>query len=82
MDFFGRSLWGFALWGKPTEADLKRIVPLLVLELDGEAVPHASLVDVRRLEAADPRAFAVQGVGPSCAAHDRPPGKEFASLRR
>jgi AraC-like DNA-binding protein len=51
------ALWGFALWGTPTEADLKRIVPLLELEL--RAPPHASLVDVRRLEAADPRAFAV-----------------------
>src|SRR5258708_18608063 len=49
------SLWGFALWGRPTEADLRRIVPLLALELD--AAPHASLVDVRRLEATDPRAF-------------------------
>lgn len=52
-----RTLWGFALWGRPTEADLKRIVPLLALEL--AAAPHASLVDVRHLEAGDPRAFAV-----------------------
>lgn len=50
-------LWGFSLWGKPTEADLRRIIPLLALELG--AAPHASLVDVRRLEAGDPRAFAV-----------------------
>ena len=52
-----RSLWGFALWGAPSELDLRRIVPLLALELD--AAPHASLVDVRRLETGDPRAFAV-----------------------
>ena len=51
------SLWGFSLWGKPTEADLRRIIPLLAIELT--AAPHASLVDVRRLEAGDPRAFAV-----------------------
>jgi AraC-like DNA-binding protein len=51
------TLWGFSLWGRPTEADIRRIVPLLELELS--AVPHASLVDVRRLEAGDPRAFAV-----------------------
>jgi AraC-like DNA-binding protein len=51
------SLWGFSLWGKPTEADLRRVIPLLALELT--AAPHASLVDVRRLEAGDPRAFAV-----------------------
>jgi AraC-like DNA-binding protein len=53
------TLWGFALWGRATEADIKRIVPLLELELALPAVPHASLVDVRRLEAGDPRAFAV-----------------------
>jgi AraC-like DNA-binding protein len=51
------TLWGFSLWGRPTEADIRRIVPLLELEL--AAVPHASLVDVRRLEAGDPRAFGV-----------------------
>lgn len=54
-----RTLWGFALWGRPTEADLKRIVPLLAIELAPETAPHASLVDVRHLEAGDPRAFAV-----------------------
>jgi len=53
------SLWGFALWGKPTERDLERIVPLLALELAREVTPHASLVDVRYLEAGDPRAFGV-----------------------
>jgi AraC-like DNA-binding protein len=52
-----RTLWGFALWGRPTSADIARIVPLLALELGPDAAPHASLVDVRRLEAADPRAF-------------------------
>ena len=54
-----RTLWGFALWGKPTEADVKRLVPLLAIELEDRAPPHASLVDVRRLETGDPRAFAV-----------------------
>lgn len=53
------TLWGFALWGRPTEADLRRVVPLLALELVEGVVPHASLIDVRYLEAADPRAFAV-----------------------
>jgi len=51
------TLWGFSLWGAPTESDLRRVVPLLSLELTAE--PHASLVDVRRLESGDPRAFAV-----------------------
>ncbi len=54
-----RTLWGFALWGRPAEQDLQRIVPMLALELADDAAPHASLVDVRRLDAADPRAFAV-----------------------
>jgi AraC-like DNA-binding protein len=54
-----RTLWGFALWGRPTEAELRRVVPLLALELAAGVAPHASLIDVRRLEAADPRAFAV-----------------------
>lgn len=53
------TLWGFALWGRPTEADLRRVVPLLALELGDGVAPHASLVDLRRLDAADPRAFAV-----------------------
>jgi AraC-like DNA-binding protein len=53
------TLWGFALWGKPTSADIRRLVPLLALELAPGVPPHASLVDVRRLEAADPRAFVV-----------------------
>ena len=53
------TLWGFALWGRPTAADLRRVVPLLEAELADGVTPHASLVDVRRLEAGDPRAFAV-----------------------
>ena len=53
------TLWGFCLWGGPTERDIERLVPLLKLELARDALPHASLVDVRRLDAADPRAFAV-----------------------
>ena len=38
---------------------MRRLVPLLALELAPGVAPHASLVDVRRLEAGDPRAFAV-----------------------
>ncbi len=54
-----RTLWGFALWGRPSEADLRRVVPLLALELGDGVAPHASLIDVRHLEAGDPRAFGV-----------------------
>jgi AraC-like DNA-binding protein len=53
------SLWGFALWGAPTRAEVLRLVPLLALELAPRVAPHASLVDVSRLDTADPRAFAV-----------------------
>lgn len=53
------TLWGFAMWGRPHEADVKRLVELLALELADGVVPHASLIDVRRLEVGDPRAFAV-----------------------
>ena len=53
------TLWGFALWGAPSEADTKRLVPLLARELADDVSPHASLIDVRRLDSADPRAFAV-----------------------
>ncbi len=53
------TLWGFALWGRPNEADVKRLVPLLARELADDVPPHASLIDVRRLETGDPRAFGV-----------------------
>lgn len=53
------SLWGFSVWGRPTAAELQRIVPLLMLELAPTAAPHASLIDAHRLESGDPRAFQV-----------------------
>jgi len=53
------TLWGFALWGRPTETDIRRIVPFLALELAPDVAPHGSLIDVRRLDAGDPRAFSV-----------------------
>nr|WP_217911147.1 helix-turn-helix transcriptional regulator [Myxococcus sp. AM011] len=49
---------GFILWGRPAEAHVRRLVHVLDVEL-APAAPHASLVDARRLEAADPAAFAV-----------------------
>ncbi len=53
------TLWGFALWGQPSEPDIRRLVELLAYELVDGVEPHASLIDVRRLEVADPRAFGV-----------------------
>jgi AraC-like DNA-binding protein len=52
------ALWGFALWGRPSERDARTLVSLLELELRADIAPHTSLVDVSRLEAADPRMFA------------------------
>jgi AraC-like DNA-binding protein len=53
------TLWGFAMWGRPGEPDVRRLVPMLELELAPDVGPHASLVDMRRLEAGDPRGFAL-----------------------
>jgi AraC-like DNA-binding protein len=51
-------LWGFALWGSPEPGEIRALLGLLALELRPPARPHASLVDVRRIEAVDPAAFA------------------------
>lgn len=48
---------GFIVWGRPTQPDLERLVQVLAIELGSPA--HVSLVDVRRVEGADPRGFAV-----------------------
>ncbi|MBE7450629.1 MAG: helix-turn-helix transcriptional regulator [Kofleriaceae bacterium] len=52
-------LWGFAVWGRPTPAEVRATANLLALELRPPARRHASLVDARGLEAVDPEAFAV-----------------------
>lgn len=53
------TLWGFAVWGAPSQRDLAALVGLLRRELDSDVVPHASLIDARGLDVVDPRAFAV-----------------------
>lgn len=50
-------VWGWALWGRPSTADVARIPPLINLELGPAVARHASIVDLRHLEAADPSAF-------------------------
>ena len=50
-------LFGFALWGRPGEADVRALATALEVELLPHIPPHTSLVDVRRLEAVDPAAF-------------------------
>lgn len=52
-------LYGIVFWGRPRADDLARLVRGLVVELGPRAVPHVSLVDVRRVEAVEPGAFAV-----------------------
>jgi AraC-like DNA-binding protein len=52
-------LWGFALWGSPTPADVARILPLLLLQLAPSTPRHAALIDVRRLQDADPESVIV-----------------------
>jgi AraC-like DNA-binding protein len=52
-------LWGWALWGRPSRADVARIPQLLELELGPEVARHASIVDLRYLEDANPSAFVV-----------------------
>jgi AraC-like DNA-binding protein len=51
-------LCGFVVWGRPAENDARRIVQALDVELD-PAPPHASLVDLSRVEGIDASAFGV-----------------------
>lgn len=48
---------GFLVWGRPTEADLERLVRVLEVELDAPA--HVALIDARRVEGTDAGGFAV-----------------------
>jgi len=53
------ALWGFAMWGRPAPTDVERILPLIALEIGPSVEPHASLVDLRHIEAANPGSFHV-----------------------
>ena len=50
-------LWGFAMWGRVEGDDLRQLLRWLAIELGPPALPHGSLVDVRRFETSDPEAF-------------------------
>lgn len=50
-------LFGFALWGRPSETDVRALATALEVELEEHVPAHASVVDVRRVEAVDPAAF-------------------------
>ncbi len=53
------TLYGFTLWGWPTEADVASLAHALTVELRDTTLPHVSLVDTRRIAHADPGAFGV-----------------------
>src|SRR5687767_4267236 len=53
------TVWGFAIWGRPSVADVGSMLPLMHLELAADVPPHASIVDLRYLDDADPSAFHV-----------------------
>lgn len=55
--YFDATFCGFLVWGKPTQADLERLVKVLAVELGKPA--HVALVDARRVEGAEPRGFRV-----------------------
>lgn len=50
--------YGMAIWGCPDAAEIRRLCQLLDVEVRPEAMPHASLVDLRHLRSVDPLAFA------------------------
>lgn len=51
------TLYGFALWGRPNQADVNALVRALVTELDAAVAPHCSVVDATLVEGVDPQAF-------------------------
>ncbi|MCC6807571.1 MAG: helix-turn-helix transcriptional regulator [Deltaproteobacteria bacterium] len=55
----GVHLSGTVAWGRPSEADVKKLVHLYEVELTSVAPVHLSYVDLSRVEAIAPAAFAV-----------------------
>jgi AraC-like DNA-binding protein len=53
------TLCGFSFWGVADGDELGRLTVALTVELTARARPHRSLVDLRRLEVVDPKAFDV-----------------------
>ncbi len=51
------SLFGLALWGRPSADDVRSLINVLRVELGDGIVPHASLIDASRLEGVDGDAF-------------------------
>lgn len=53
------TLFGFALWGRPGQADIEALVRALLTELDPGVLPHCSVVDTALVDGVDPQAFEV-----------------------
>jgi AraC-like DNA-binding protein len=53
--FAAEGLYGYAIWGRPEPADIRKLVHLLVREL--ERPPHEALVDLEHLEVVNPESF-------------------------
>ena len=51
------SLFGLALWGRPSADDVRSLINVLRVELGDGIVPHGSLIDASRLEGVDGDAF-------------------------
>lgn len=50
-------LYGFALWGRPGEAEMRQLFELVDMALRPEVAVHDSILDLSRLEHVDPVAF-------------------------
>lgn len=50
-------LYGFALWGRPGEAEMRRLFQMVDTALRPEVAVHDSIVDLSRLEHVDPASF-------------------------
>jgi AraC-like DNA-binding protein len=55
------SLWAVILWGRLTSAETARLVASHAIELGATIDPHASIVDARRVETVEQRAFELLG---------------------
>jgi AraC-like DNA-binding protein len=51
-------LWGFSAWSAPSCDDIEQLVSFIALDLAPCVAPHATLVDMRALEAGDLSTFA------------------------
>jgi hypothetical protein len=51
-------LWGTVYWGELAMSDIRRLDALVDVATDGRFPPHVTLVDARRVESIEMRAFA------------------------